>query len=118
MLPILLLSLPLLGNIFALSHCTEGVGKTIQCRPCTNVWQRSQAQGNKQKQKAATADSNLIAINFSLVHYGVVQNTARRIDCPQTFIRTFGYWKDTELLHVYYAQKGYLPSGACMYAGY
>ncbi len=27
------------GNIFALSDCMAGVGKTIQSRLCTTVWQ-------------------------------------------------------------------------------
>ena len=100
----------------SLTHCMAG------SNTCVRHKQGQSSGGKKQKQTVGTVDSTLFAINSSLVCFGVVQNTARRINCPQVcfacrFIRTFWYWKDTELLHVYYAQKGDFPSHTCMYTG-
>ena len=143
-LPILLLLLPFLGDIFALSHSMAARSRRDYPVQALHRCMAAQAQasnsqvslthcmtgsntcvghklgqssgGNKQKQTAGTADSKLIAINSSLVCFGVVRSTARTIDCAQVcfarrFIHTFWFWKDTELLHMYYAQKGDFPSG-------
>jgi hypothetical protein len=80
----------------SLTHCMTG------SNTCVGHKRGQSSGGDKQKQ---TADSNFIAINSSLVCFGVVQSTARRIDCPQVcfarrFLRAFWYWKDTEVLHV------------------
>ncbi len=89
----------------SLTHCMAGSNTCVGHK-------RGQSSGSdKQKQTAdSRGDSNFIAINSSLVCFGAVQSTARRIDCPQgcfarRFLRAFWYWKDTEVLHVYYAQK-------------
>jgi hypothetical protein len=120
-----------------------GVGETIQSRPCTTVWQRKHKRRSPtvwqgatlvkdtsednpaaaiSKSRQQTADSNFIAVNFSLVCFGVVQSTARRIDCPQVclhvgFYAPSGIGKIQKYSICTMHKKGDFSSGTCMYAG-
>jgi hypothetical protein len=97
----------------SLTHCMAG------SNTCVGHKRGQSSGGDKQKQ---TADSNFIAINSSLVCFGVVQSTARRIDCPQVcshvgFYAPSGIGKIQKYSMCTMHKKGDFSSGTCMYAG-
>jgi hypothetical protein len=100
-----------------LTHCMAG------SNTCVGHKRGQSSGGNKQKQTAGTADSNLIAINSSLVCFVWFKTQQGGELIALKFVLHIGVCAPLGIgkIQNYFMctlhKKGDFPSGTCMYAG-